>query len=361
MRRDRIPLSALEEWAEADAAAEEETIHIDEYHALAPQQVTNSALLNSMPVQKQPRGSTATPKAKEEEVVVANVFLDTHYHKLYNEYVRMKCHSEEEDDEGEDEEEEDCHSCCSSSASHEEQDEEDLFASLFGPSDGVTKKKTTATTTTKKKKKKTVVTKKRKLDTAKEYDSLRRPECFLCAWGNKFHDGIKAKHVNRLMDIMDEYGKCSNIELAGMLHLYFKHKVYKPEEGMGMLTKEVALEHIEGLHSLSASIFVGESIRKWKKVFFGFENALFKENGKYDEKAFDKLEKSQKILIMLYKLKIEELNFSLGKSSDDTRRIAQPFNLMEEMKQTKATRKRVKKKRKLDAIAPLLPSTGFDT
>lgn len=356
MRRDRIPLSALEEWAEADAAAEEETIHIDDYHAL-PQQVTNSALLNSMPIQKQQR-CAATPKAKEEEVVVANVFLDTHYHKLYSEYVRMRCHSEDEDDddeEGEDEEE-DCNSCCSSSASHEEQDEDDLFTSLFGPSDGITKKKTTP-----KKVKKVKVRKKRKVDTMKEYDSLRRPECFLCAWGNKFHDGIKAKHVNRLIDIMDEYGMCSNIELAGMLHLYFKHKVYKPEEGMSMFTKEVALEHIEGLHSLSASIFVGESIRKWKKVFFGFENALFKENGKYDEKAFDKLEKAQKILIMLYKLKIEELNFSLGKSSGDTRRVAQPFSFPEEMKQTKAARKQVKKKRKLNEIAPLLPSRGFDT
>lgn len=347
MYRKRTPLSALDDWDDIDRGEEEEeTVHIDD----GPSQTSNSALLSSMPVQKPPRPS-APSKAATKEDEVPNVFLDTHYHKLYNQYVRYRCLSDDED------------SSSSSSSSSEEEEEEDLFASLFGEQNKKTKRTREESSSQSEKKHQH---KKRKLEMTKtlpatEYDSLRRPECFLCAWGNKFHDGIKAKHVNNLMDIMDEYGKCSNVELAGMLHLYFKNKVYKPEEGMSMLTKEVALEHIEGLHSLSASIFVGESIRKWKKIFFGFENALFKENGKYDEKAFDKLEKAQKILIMLYKLKIQELNFSLGKSSEDTRRIAHPFNLMQEFKQTASNRQRIKKKHKLTQLSPLLPSQGFET
>lgn len=339
MNRNRTPLSALDDWGDAEAD-EEETVHIDECRDL-PQQASNSALLNSMPVQKS-RVPTSTPKIVED---VPNVFLDVHYHRLNNEYMRYRWQSDEEEDD----------SSSSSSSDDEEVAETDLFESLVMPPQ-TTKKRTNAAVASDKE------LRPKKRQKTKEFDSLRRPECFLCAWGNKFHDGIKAKHANRLLEIVDEYyGKSSNIELAGMLHLYFKKKVYKPEDGMTMLTKQVVLDHIEGLHSLSASIFVGESIRKWKKIFFGLENALFKENGKYDDKTIDKLEKAQKMINMLYKMKIEELNFSHGKTSDDTRRIAQPFNLMHELKQKTAQRKQIKKKKQLATMTQLLPSQGFDT
>ena len=120
----------------------------------------------------------------------------------------------------------------------------------------------------------------------KDYDRRQRPECFLCAWGNRFHDGIEARHVNRLHDIINEqYGICSNVELAEMLVLYFNKEVYRPGCGMTRLTREVALEHIEEGHSLNARIFLGESIRRQGQNLFCLEAAQWREDGTYDKIA----------------------------------------------------------------------------
>lgn len=69
--------------------------------------------------------------------------------------------------------------------------------------------------------------------------------CFLCITGNQFYEGNNASHVHRLHEILDYVGEHSNVSLAEQLHLYFKTNVYKANQDMPMLTKEIALEHIQ--------------------------------------------------------------------------------------------------------------------
>lgn len=179
------------------------------------------------------------------------------------------------------------------------------------------------------------------------YDTRKRGECFLCAWGNRFHDGVKAKHVNKLFAILDNYGACDNIELAMQLHLYFKEKVYRAEKGMCMLTAQIALEHITGVHSLSAVIFIGESIRAWKETWFCLRDSMFKENNKCDKDTFNSFKESQKMLLMLYKMDPKHMNFNFGKSREDINKLGMPFMMMTEMKQVRDKDKRTRKTKKL--------------
>ena len=149
--------------------------------------------------------------------------------------------------------------------------------------------------------------------------------------------------MNRLFDIVDGYGTCDNIELAQKLHLYFKENVYKSGQGMTMLTKEIALEHIEGMHTLSAIIFIGESIKTWTKVFFNSANTLYKANGKIDKEVSILMKDAQKMLNELYKMDVSKLNFNFGKSRDDINKLGTPFRIMTEFKQKKDKDKRAKK------------------
>jgi|WetSurMetagenome_2_1015567.scaffolds.fasta_scaffold08375_7 hypothetical protein len=192
------------------------------------------------------------------------------------------------------------------------------------------------------------------------YDTRTRPECFLCAWTNKFHDRYKAKHVSKLHSIMDNYAGCDNVELAMQLHLYFKKKVYKPELGMTMWTSRVALEHIEGLHSLSALIFLGESIKKWKKILFGLENQIYRQDKSYYRGAVTDALNAQKMLNHLYTMKLEQMNFNFGKSTEDTKKIGRNFNFLEEFKQSRSQYTRKKKKQKTQNISNLIRRDNFD-
>jgi hypothetical protein len=84
------------------------------------------------------------------------------------------------------------------------------------------------------------------------YETQKRGECFLCTWANRFDEGANTKKVKKLFDILYHYGMCDNREQALQLHLYFKEHVYKPDQGMSMLTKEIALGHIESLSTSSS-------------------------------------------------------------------------------------------------------------
>jgi hypothetical protein len=169
----------------------------------------------------------------------------------------------------------------------------------------------------------------------KRYSTKHRNECFLCGWGNKYHDGIDAPHVNKLIEIIDtNYGVHHNREIANEMHLYFKYEVYDPASGMQMLTREVALEHIEGMHSLNAKIFLGESIRQEKQLSFLFLNAIWRPDQdtpgaySYDKIAADQYRKSQKALRELYLMPLNKMNFSNGNGAEDLKRQANHMNLM---------------------------------
>ena len=169
----------------------------------------------------------------------------------------------------------------------------------------------------------------------------RRPECFLCAWGDKFHDGIEAPHANKLTEIIKRnYGVHDNTEIAQELHLYFKHEVYDPSRGMVMLTAAVALEHIEGLHSLDATIYIGESIRKEKRIAFMLENMIFREDGTYDKAALADFRRSQKEIRDLYLMPVSRMNFSNGNTKDDMRGASNYFNLQQPFSQRQSDRAR---------------------
>jgi len=277
----------IDDMLEEEGDEEEETVHIEEEAAPHKQQQQGMAVLNSMPVKG--RGKVGTV-----EDDVPCVSLDDHYACNYNTWANKRFPAEDDED-----------------------DEED---DLYGGGGTLTNRR----------------------PLRPEYDTRTRCECFLCSWGNRFHDGVKAKHVNRLFGILDNYGACDNLELAKQLHLYFKEKVYKEGVGMVMLTTEIALEHIVGLHSLSAIIFIGESIRAWKQAWFCFKNAIFKANGKFDKEAFNNFKECQKMLCILYKMDPKNINFSYGKSREDINKLGLPFFMMPEMKQKRDKDKRKK-------------------
>lgn len=327
----RRALSGDEDEAEQEEEEEEEeTVNIDEgVVRQAPartQQEQGLSILNAMPVKGGAKGKAA---ATEEEV--PSVYLDDYYTSLYNPYMSKRFPPSEygggSDEEGE--------------AEHDTDD--DLFSSLARSGDDSSP--VNAAVASINAAAKSYAARRRK--EAPHYDTQKRGECFLCAFGNRFHDGVKAKKVNRLFDIMDGYGMCHNIELAQQLELYFKENVYKPGQGMTMLTKEIALEHIEGMHTLSAIIFIGESIKTWMKVFFNSANTLYKANGKIDKEASILMRDSQKMLNELYKMDPSKLNFNFGKSRDDTNKLGAPFRIMPEFKQKKEKDKRAKKTNQL--------------
>lgn len=174
--------------------------------------------------------------------------------------------------------------------------------------------------------------KRKKKKAKQEYDRRTRGECFLCAWGNLYHDGIEAKCVAKMNKIMDNYGGCDNIELAQQLVLYYKRFVYKKDKGLPMFTVQIALEHIEH-HILSAKIYAGESIRMWLQIRYVIANNLFDENGKHDRHDLNGLINVQKLLNTCYGLDPAKLLFNFGDSADDMKKIGQNFKFFEFFKQ----------------------------
>jgi hypothetical protein len=70
--------------------------------------------------------------------------------------------------------------------------------------------------------------------------------CFLCTHQRKYQ-----QDVERLLSLLDRiYGLHKNEVVALRLHHYFKDEILTAEMGSWMLTAEMALEHIEGMHIL---------------------------------------------------------------------------------------------------------------
>ena len=70
--------------------------------------------------------------------------------------------------------------------------------------------------------------------------------CFLCTQQRVFLPGVE-----RLMVLLSRnYGICDNEAIALQLHNLFTEEIYHAGMGNWMLTTEMALEHIEGMHLL---------------------------------------------------------------------------------------------------------------
>ena len=179
-------------------------------------------------------------------------------------------------------------------------------------------------------------------------------ECFLCGWGDEFHDGIEAPHANYMKTmIKTNYGVYSNRDLAIALHEYFKEEVYDEASGMAMLTVAVALEHIEGLHTLDAGIFLGESIRDEKRIMFLLKNRIFRSDGSYDDQALKDYHSCLAQTKGLYNMRLANMNFNNGNTKEDQRHQADYFTLRPPRANRETQRRRqerVEKTRQLPAI-----------
>ena len=178
-------------------------------------------------------------------------------------------------------------------------------------------------------------------------------ECFLCGWGDEFHDGIEAPHVNYMKTLIKTcYGVYSNLDLAIALHEYFKAEVYD-ESRMSMLTVPVALEHIEGLHTLDAGIFLGESIRDEKRIAFLLKNMIFRADGTYDKQALADYHSSVSHIKGLYNTRLVNMNFNNGNTKEDQRHQAAYFTLRAPRSNRDAQRKRQERVEKARQLPPI--------
>lgn len=328
-----------------DMEAEEETAQIDQGGNLG-QQRHGMAILNSMAIDRSSiiidtrkagnRQSASNNNGGAPQTEVTNVPLNLYYNTLYNKTMQdcfpsNGCYASDE--------------CTHSHSDSDEDDEEnDVFGSLGrSTSSGmsISGESPHRHTADRRKKKKRP---RRRDHRILPYNTNERAECFLCMWGNKYHDGIKAKHVNGLHNIiLKQYPKCNNIDLAKQCELYFMKWIYRPGTGMGRLTKEIALEHIEGLHTLNATIFIGESMRKCVKIMYGLEHHIFKSNDKFDKEASREWREYLKQIQSLYKMNPDEMLFNYGQTRKDTADMGQPFNLMVQRKQQVEKNRRAKR------------------
>jgi hypothetical protein len=169
------------------------------------------------------------------------------------------------------------------------------------------------------------------------YDRNHRTECFMCAWGNLYHDGISTKHIKKMNKIMSNYGGCENMELAQQLVLYYRRKVYtkhskKNGERLPMFTLAVALVHIEN-HVLSAKTFIVGSLRLFHQVRYVIANNLFDENGKHDRHDLNGLINVQKVITSTFNLDPKKMMFNFDEGREDMEKIGQNFRFMEQFKQ----------------------------
>ena len=269
-------------------------------------------------------GDTATTNQAD------NVALDERYETLYAErMVRIRNKIELRDrDEFDDEDEDELSSI---DFNHSNDDEDDaMMRDLMGGVNGNNNNGGGGHPPHRKKQRKVVSSK----------DS-----CFLCAFGDRFHDGIRAPHIARLNDIYEKfYGKMSNYELANAMHLYFKANIYSEDDSIPMLESHVVLEHIEGRHSLAALNFIVESIKDYEQVKFIAKGCLCKADGTINHRVFAIFDKAQTKLEKLYTMKIDNMNFNNGQTIEDLNSKGSYFNLMPMFSQREERTRRLKRK-----------------
>jgi hypothetical protein len=170
--------------------------------------------------------------------------------------------------------------------------------------------------------------------------TAHREECFLCSWGDRFHDGLEAPAVIRLNLILDlNYGLVDNRAIAQMMHIYFKERIYDPTRGMAMLTQETVLEHIEQMHSLDPRIMLGETIRMYQRLIAVLQNEIFYGNGSFGRFQFAALNQATRQLLMLYKSDPVKMNFYDAKRAINPKVMGALMNIRAEFTQHGRKRK----------------------
>jgi hypothetical protein len=155
----------------------------------------------------------------------------------------------------------------------------------------------------------------------------RQDECFLCGYSDG-GDAVETGHHLAMVEIIKKHhGTCSNLELARMLHLYFKKEVYDARtRSPPMLTVHTALLHIE-VHVKDARIKLGMWIEEEEELKLCLKNRIFREDGSFDPKALAAFRQSRAALCRLYMMDVTRMNFNNGNNADDLKRQANYFQL----------------------------------
>lgn len=181
-----------------------------------------------------------------------------------------------------------------------------------------------------------------------------KEECFLCAYGNSFHDGIMIPHIDRLFKIVEEFqGIIDTESLAKMIYLYYKEEIYNNKEYKGQYEKlpmHVIIEHLTQPHSLNAKNFIINSIRDFLQIRFLVKDKLCKNDGTLDLKYYTILEKVQTRLERLYHTDPKKMNFNHGASATDLNNMGPIFNMMQLFPQRLEKIEREKMKKKTKAV-----------
>ncbi len=167
-------------------------------------------------------------------------------------------------------------------------------------------------------------------------DVFERGECFFCAWGDKFHDGIEAPHINKLFAIIDDMlGIASDVEIADAVVDYYQKAVYDAQQGMPRMTRFLVLHHLHN-HTKDARLYLVKRLEEGQQLMYLFKQAIVRADGSFDYKAHDAYWKAVAATNGLYKMRLEQMNFNNGKTRDDTRLMSNPMQLMRSLTQRRA-------------------------
>lgn len=168
----------------------------------------------------------------------------------------------------------------------------------------------------------------RKKRRRKKVLALKDFNCFLCAFGNKLHDGVYAPVLVEFIQIFqDLYARINDIDLAKMMVAFFKKRIRGRDKSIPMITEVSILDHIQGLHTLNATMFVVQRIRTWKKVALVLEAKLFNADGTVNQKNLKELKEAELRLDRLYLMDIEKMNFQ-GDLQLDTKKMGAVCEVM---------------------------------
>ena len=257
------------------------------------------------------RGPTSKQQQQEP---LKKVPFEKHYTSIYNQYINEKfehLHQEE-------------FPSCNTQSSGEESGDEDSISTDGG---GARKRKRSSRDSFSIEKR------------PKKFDASHPYECFLCGWGDIQHDSIEAEHIILMLNIINvNRGIHSNSDISLQVHQYFMEEVYDPESGMDILTPEIVYDHLVGIHSLDASLYIAERIRKRKQYLFVLEQNLVLEDGSIDHKVMDHINKNESITLELYGKKPSTMMFGNGNGAEDMKRQANSVALLPKMEKV-STRK----------------------
>lgn len=157
-----------------------------------------------------------------------------------------------------------------------------------------------------------------------EFDIMCRPECLLCSHGKNDIDTEQVANLKYLLK--ENIGVRSDVEVARMLHLYYKKNIY-PNSDLPMLSTASVLNHIETMHSKNARMFISAQIDDEAMMYRLFRNKVWRADGSWDEKALKEYRASKRELRLLFMMRQEKMNFNEGATADDQSREAKFIQL----------------------------------